>query len=220
MTMPVKLEDRPIEQVKEEVIDVLIHNYSHGIISNEAFERRLDAVIATSSHQEMVDQIQDLDAAPDDTLKKHKEQQFSVHYSQAPAEDSETLVNILGETERSGVWIVPKEIRLFTILGGSTLDFTDARFTSSNVTVKVMSILGSDKIFVPENVNVLSKAFCILGSSKNKAPSVASLHAPTINIEGVVILSELSIKLKTTMKQNFVAFANKMKAMFEANSKT
>jgi predicted membrane protein len=196
MTMPVKLEDRPIEQVKEEVIDVLIHNYSHGIISNDAFERRLD-----------------------DTLKKHKEQQFSVHYSQVPAEDSETLVNVLGETERSGVWIVPKEIRLFTILGGSILDFTDARFTSPSVTIKVMSILGSDKIFVPENVNVLSKAFCILGSSKNKAPSVASLHAPTINIEGVVILSELSIKLKTTMKENFVAFANKMKAMFDSNPK-
>ena len=217
--MTVKLEDRPIEQVKEEVIDVLIHNYSHGIISNEAFERRLDAVIATSSHQEMVDQIQDLDAAPDDTLKKQKEQQFSVNYSQTAAEDTETLLNILGESDRSGVWTVPKEIKVFTILGGSTLDFTNARFTSPNVTVKVVSILGSDKIYVPENVNVLSRAFCILGSSKNKAPSVASAHAPTITIEGVIFLSELSIKIKTTMKENFVAFANKMKTMFETSSK-
>jgi predicted membrane protein len=197
--MPVKLEDRPIERVKEEVIDVLIHNYSHGIISSDAFERRLDAIIGTSSHQEMVDQIQDLDAAPDDTLKKQKEQQFSVNYSQAPAEDKETLINIL--------------------LGGSTLDFTDARFTSPYVTVKVFSLLGSDKIFVPENVNVLSKAFCILGTSKNKAPSVASIHAPTITIEGIIILSEISIKLKTTMKESFVAFANKMKTMFESNPK-
>lgn len=217
--MPVTLEDRPIEQVKEEVIDVLIHNYSHGIISNEAFERRLDAVIATSSHQEMLDQVKDLDAAPDDTLKQQKEQQFSVNYSHAPTQESETLVNILGESDRSGVWTVPKEIRVFTLLGGSTLDFTDARFTSPNVTVKVTSILGSDKIYVPENVNVLSRAFCILGSSKNKAPSVASVQAPTITIEGIVLLSELSIKIKTTMKENFVAFANRMKAMFESGAK-
>lgn len=217
--MPVKLEDRPIEQVKEEVIDVLIHNYSHGIISNEAFERRLDAVIATSSHQEMLDQIQDLDAAPDDTIKQQKEEQFAVNYSTVPAEERETLVNILGETDRSGVWTVPKEIRVFTFLGGSTLDFTNARFSSPNVTVKVCCILGSDKIYVPENVNVVSRAFCILGSAKNKAPSVASKHAPTITIEGVVLLSEISIKIKTTMKENFVAFANKMKTMFEANPK-
>mmetsp|Transcript_19669 Transcript_19669/g.62559 ORF Transcript_19669/g.62559 Transcript_19669/m.62559 type:complete len:219 (-) Transcript_19669:500-1156(-) len=217
--MTVKLEDRPIEQVKEEVIDVLIHNYSHGIISNAAFERRLDAVIATSSHQEMMDQIEDLGPAPDDTLKQQKEQQFQVNYSQAPAEEQETMVNILGETDRSGIWTVPKEIKLFTLLGGSTLDFTNALFTGPNVKVRVISILGSDKIYVPENVNVVSKAFCILGSAKNKAPSVASKHAPTITIEGVVLLSELSVKIKTTMKENFVAFANKMKAMFDSNPK-
>ena len=217
--MPVTLEDRPIEQVKEEVIDVLIHNYSHGIISNEAFERRLDAVIASSVHQEMLDQIKDLNAAPDDTIKQQKEQQFAVNYSHDPVEESETLINILGESDRSGVWTVPKAIRVYTILGGSTLDFTDARFTGPKVNVKVISILGSDKIFVPENVNVLSRAFCILGSSKNKAPSVASMHAPTITIEGVVLLSELSIKIKTTMKENFVAFANKMKTMFDTGAK-
>jgi len=217
--MPVTLEDRPIEQVKEEVIDVLIHNYSHGVISNAAFERRLDAVMATEVHQDMLDQIKDLDAKPDETLKKHKEEQFSVNYSQSPVQESETLVSILGESDRSGVWVVPKEIKVFTLLGSSVIDFTDARFTSPNVTVKVISILGGDKIFVPENVNVVSRAFCILGSTKNKAPSVASVHAPTITIEGIVFLAELNIKIKTTMKENFVAFANKMKAMFENNPK-
>ena len=115
--MSVILEDRPIEQVKEEVIDVLIHNYSQGIISNEAFERRLDAVIASSKHQDMLDQIQDLDAAPDDMLKQHKAQQFSVNYSQTAEAETETLINILGDSDRSGVWTVPKEIKIFTLLG-------------------------------------------------------------------------------------------------------
>jgi hypothetical protein len=217
--MPVILEDRPIEQVKEEVIDVLIHNYSHGIISNEAFERRLDKVIETSSHQDMIDQVQDLDAAPDDSIKKQKEQQFSVNYSQTAETETETIVNILGSSDRSGVWTVPRELKLFTLLGGSTLDFTNARFTGPNVTITVISILGGDKIFVPENINVVSKAFCILGSVSNKAPSVASSQAPTITIEGMVLLSDLSIKIKTTMKENFVAFANKMKTLFDGNSK-
>lgn len=217
--MSVILEDRPIEQVKEEVIDVLIHNYSQGIISNEAFERRLDAVIASSKHQDMLDQIQDLDAAPDDILKQHKAQQFSVNYSQTAEAETETLINILGDSDRSGVWTVPKEIKIFTFLGGSTLDFTNARFSGPNVTVTVVSVLGGDKIYVPENVNVVSKAFCILGSVKNTAPSIASSQAPTITIEGVVLLSDISIKIKTTMKENFVAFANKMKTMFESNSK-
>lgn len=213
--MPVKLEDRPIETVKEEVIDVLVHNYSHGYISNEAFERRLDNVIETTFHKVMVDQISDLEAAPDDTVKKHKESQFSVNYSENEAVKTDTLVNILGSSDRSGIWSVPREIKIFSLLGGSTIDFTDARFSSPNVTIKVFSILSGDKIFVPENVNVVSKAFCILGSVENKAPSLATKQSPTITIEGFVLLSDLKIRIKTTIKEKFVAFANQMKEMFD-----
>jgi len=214
--MPVKLEDRPIETVKEEVIETLIYNYSHGYISNEAFERRLDTVIETTSHQVMVDQIADLEASPDDTVKKHKESQFSVNYSTQEAEKTDTLVNILGGSDRSGVWTVPREIKIFSILGGATLDFTDARFSSPNVTVKIISILSGDKIYVPENVNIVSKAFCVLSGVNNKAPSIASHQAPTITVEGLVLLSGLDILIKTTIKEKFVAFANQMKAFFDS----
>ena len=61
----------------------------------DARAKRLNADWMQLSDQEMVDQIQDLEAAPDDTLKKQKKQQFSVNYSQTPAQDTETLVNML-----------------------------------------------------------------------------------------------------------------------------
>ena len=48
--MTVILEDRPIEQVREETIDQLIFNYSHGVISAEAFERRLDQAMNSNTH--------------------------------------------------------------------------------------------------------------------------------------------------------------------------
>lgn len=217
--MPVILEDRPIETVKEEVIDVLVHNFSHGYISNEAFERRLDTVIETKSHQTMMDQIADLESTPDETIKKHKEQQFSVNYNEEIAEESDSIVSILGSNDRSGQWVVPKTIRIISILGGSNIDFTDARFNSPNVKVQILSILGGDNIYVPENVNVVSKAFCVLGSIDNSAPSIASRHAPTITIEGLILFSGLDIKIKTTVKEKFIAFANQMKAMFDTNPK-
>lgn len=217
--MPVKLEDRPIETVKEEVIDVLVHNYSHGYISNDAFERRLDAVIETTSHQTMMDQIADLESTPDETIKKHKEQQFSVNYNEEAAEESDSIVSILGSNDRSGQWVVPKTIRIISILGGANIDFTDARFNSPNVKVQILSILGGDNIYVPENVNVVSKAFCVLGSIDNTAPSIASRQAPTITIEGLILFSGLDIKIKTTIKEKFMAFAHQMKTMFDSNPK-
>ena len=217
--MPVKLEDRPIETVKEEVIDILVHNYSHGFISSEAFERRLDSVIETSSHQVMMDQVSDLEATPDESVKKYKESQFSVNYTNDETPESDALYNILSSSDRSGIWNVAREIKVFTLLGSAKIDFTDARFSSPNVTIKLVSILGSNEIYVPENVNVVSKAFCVLGSASNKAPSVASQQAPTITVEGLVLLSDITIKIKTSVKEKFMAFANQMKEMFNSNPK-
>lgn len=213
--MPVILEDRPIEKVKEEVIDILVHNYSHGFISAQAFERRLDVVIESTSHQEMVKQIEDLDDVPDETIRRHKEQQFSVNYHDTVVQDSEFMISVFGGAERSGQWAVPKTITVVSIFGGADIDFTDARFSSPNVTIKMFGLFSGDNIYVPENVNVVSKVFCIFGGVSNKSPSIGPRHAPTITIEGWAIFTGIDIKVRTTMKEKFVAFANQMKSMFD-----
>lgn len=213
--MSVKLEDRPIEQVREEVIDTLIYNYSHGVLSSEAFERRLDHAMAGKDHQTIFALIDDLEQQKDPEISAQKERQFKVNYAAGNNDDTETIVNILGGSNRSGQWTVPKEIRVISIFGGADIDFTDAIFTSPNVTIKILCLFGGDNIYVPENVNVVSKAFCILGGIDNTAPSISSRQAPTITVEGLVLFGGLDIKIKRTIKEKFVAFANQMKAMFD-----
>ncbi|TDF39677.1 DUF1707 and DUF2154 domain-containing protein [Alteromonadaceae bacterium M269] len=219
--MTVKLEDRPIETVREEVIDKLIYNYSNGVISSEAFERRLDQVMASEVHQEIVDLGADLDPPSSQANQEYtaqKERQFNINYGSTDSDEVDTIVSVFGGSTRSGLWTVPKEVRVFSIFGGSDIDFTDAIFNTPNVTVKVCCIFGGDNIFVPENVNVVSKAFCIMGGIDNKAPSIASRQAPTITIEGMVLFGGLDIKIKQTIKEKFVAFANQMKEMFNSNN--
>jgi hypothetical protein len=212
--MAVILEDRPIENVREEVIDTLIYNYSHGVISSEAFERRLDQAMASKNHQEIVDLAADLEKNTDPEFDSQKERQFNVNYAASDNDDTDTIVNILGGSGRSGQWTVPREIRIITIFGGADIDFTDAIFTTPNVTIKILCLFGGDNIYVPENINVVSKAFCILGGIDNTAPSIASRQAPTLTIEGLVLFGGLDIKIKRTIKEKFVAFANQMKTMF------
>lgn len=216
--MAIKLEDRPIEAVREEVIDKLIYNYSNGVMSNEAFERRLDQAMASEVHQEIVDLGADLETPKDNQYQAEKERQFNINYGAPDAEGSDTIVSILGGNSRSGRWTVPKEVRVFSIMGGADIDFSDAIFTTPNVTVKICCVFGGDNIYIPENVNVVSKAFCIMGGIDNKAPSIASRQAPTITIEGFVLFGGLDIKIKRTIKEKFVEFANQMKAMFNTNN--
>ena len=72
--MTVIIQDRPIETLREEIIDQLIMNYSHGEISLAAFERRLDVATNTDNHQTLVDLTQDLELTVDSAYTAKKEQ--------------------------------------------------------------------------------------------------------------------------------------------------
>ncbi|WP_076410207.1 LiaF domain-containing protein [Shewanella sp. UCD-KL12] len=212
--MSVTLEDRPIEQVREEVIDKLIVNYSHGMISVEAFERRLDDAMDSSSHEELMSLVADLPLSADADYSKQKDKQFTPNYSSKQSEDTLNINCILSSNERSGQWEVPSKIKLSNVLGETTLDFTDAIFQYQNVTINLNCVLGSCTIYIPENINVVCKTYCAVSSIENRAPSMANRQAPVITIEGKVILGDLSVSVKRTIKEKFIAFANQLKDTF------
>lgn len=211
--MDVKLEDRPIEQVREETIDKLIYNYSHMVISAEAFEHRLDQAMQSDDAQKIVSLVEDLPLTADTKYQSEKESQFTPNYSHHVSNEDISLSSILGSNERSGKWLVPKEITLLDILGSTKLDFTDAIFQHQNVTINILCIMGSDKILIPENVNVVSKSHSIMGSVENKSASIASRQAPTITIKGKVILGSMVVKVKRTTKEKWMGFADSLKSL-------
>ncbi|WP_144213040.1 DUF1707 SHOCT-like domain-containing protein [Shewanella donghaensis] len=213
--MSVILEDRPIEQVREEVIDQLIVNYSHGMISAEAFERRLDDAMNSNDHKEIIALTADLTMKADTDYTNKKEHQFTPNYGNKTADEELSLTSILGNNERSGQWIVPKVINLNNVLGETTLDFTDAIFQHQHVTINVNCLLGSSSIYVPEGINVVCKTYGIISSIENNAPSIAQRQSPIITIEGKVILGSLDVTIKRTIKEKFIEFANNLKAAFD-----
>lgn len=216
--MSVKLEDRPIDQVREETIDKLVINYSHGVISAEAFERRLDEATDATSNQVLVDLVADLTLEADTQYDTFKEKQFTPNYQAGDDTANQRVVTVLSSSNRTGQWVVPREITVFGLLGSTELDFTDAIFQHQHVKIKIVNVLSSIEIFVPENVNVSSSLIDIISSSENTAPSMAGRQAPVISIEGWSVLSSQEVKVKVTMKEKFIAFANTVKSAFNSNS--
>ncbi|TMO81622.1 hypothetical protein CWC16_02710 [Pseudoalteromonas sp. S3776] len=218
--MSVKIEDRPIEQVREQVIDQLIYNYSHGEISAEAFERRLDSAMDTTDNTALLGLVEDLTLHADTQYTAQKQTQFAPNYSAQQGENENlTLKSILGSSERSGQWVVPKDIYIQNYMGSIVLDFTDAIFTHQHVTIHVSCYFGSEEIYVPEHVNVVSKMFCIMGSFENKTASLNKRQGPTIQIEGRTVLGSVEVKVKRTIKEKFISFANDLKAQLGVNNK-
>ncbi len=213
MTIPV--EDRPIEALREEVVDRLVMNYAHGMISEEAFERRLNIAMDSQDNREVADQAKDLELEVDQEFVKSKQASLGVKHASVPLEEEESIFNILSRSDRSGRWQVPKQLKLFSLLAGSNLDFSDAEFYCPQVTIDVTCILSNETIYVPENVNVVSRAFALLGSIENSTHSVSNKNAPTIILEGFVLFGSIKIKVKRSIKEKFQAFAKNLKQLLQ-----
>ncbi|KKO46640.1 hypothetical protein WG68_04960 [Arsukibacterium ikkense] len=213
----VKIEDRPFDQVRQEAIDQLIMNYSHGVISAEAFERRLDVASDAKSFQELIDVVADLSLQPDTQYQQQRERSFSPRYQAGNDTRNENIICVLSSNQHSGQWLVPAEIRIVSVLGSVELDFSEAIFQHQHIVIRVNNWIGSLTILVPEQVNVVSNMFNIIGSTDNKAPCMGDRQAPQIVIEGYSILGSLDVKLKKTIKEKFSAFANQCRQMFGLN---
>ena len=211
--MPVIPQDRPIEVLRKEVIDQLIMNYSHGELSLEAFERRLDDAMETADNNVLVALTSDLDLEVDQDFVNNKKHQIEMNYVPGEAEDVETIVQIFGGNDRSGSWKLPKELRIVSIFGGADIDLSEAQFTSPVLRITVFNLFSGVDIYVPEHVNVQSTAFCIFGGISNDANSNAETNAPTVIIDGVALFSGIDIKIKRTMKERFVMFVDKLKSL-------
>ncbi|MGB0898250.1 MAG: LiaF domain-containing protein [Psychrobium sp.] len=212
--MTVAAKDRPLDAVREEVIDRLIMNYSHGELSLEAFESRLD-IAMESNDQEIISELaKDLPLSIDESYQQKKNNALGTHQHNGNAKELDKLINILSSSRRDGQWNVPQHIVLTNVLGSDVFDFTQAKFTSSHVKITVLSVLGSVSINVPEDVNIHTNVNCIASSISKNTHVEFDASAPTISIEGKFILSSLNIKVKRTVRDRLLRFADSMKAFF------
>jgi len=211
--MPVNTSDRAIDVLREEVIDQLIVNYGHGELSLEAFERRLDQALANNDAGELGELVADLELQADKSYADQKREELSLglDYDYGAPREIEYSINVFGGSNRSGLWTVPKEIRMFCL-------FTDAKFTNPSVRIRMLTLFGGATIYVREDINTVSKIVSIFGGSDNSAPSSTSSNAPVVIIEGLVLFGGASIKIKRTIKEIFVDFANRIKGIQRPNS--
>jgi len=218
--MPVQIQDRPIEVLREEVIDQLIVNYAQEVLSLEAFERRLDQALACSDAIELCQLVADLEITADESYVDQKREELILEsgYDYGATRDVEYAVNIFGGSSHGGAWTVPKEIRMLNLFGGGEIDFTEARFTHPSVRIRVLTLFGGANIYVREDINTVSNILSLFGGTNNSAPSHRNSHAPVVIVEGLVIFGGTDIKIKRTIKEIFVDFADRIRGRKRRNS--
>ena len=204
-----------IDHLREQVIDQLIVNYGHEALSLEEFESRLDKALVSDNRLELKELVSDLEIQADNSYAEQKREalELDLEYDYGAAEDVEYAVNVFGGSNRSGEWTVPKEIRMFNLFGGGEIDFTDAKFTHPSVRIKLFTLFGGATIYVREDINAVSKIISIFGGTDNSAPSNPGRRGPVVVVHGFVMFGGTSIKIKRTIKEMFVDFANRFRGV-------
>jgi hypothetical protein len=216
-TMPVKTEDRPIKNIREEVIDQLVINYGHDEITLEAFESRLDKAMDTENRDELLELVADLDIKTDQQYQTNKAEKLSVdkHYFESGSDQPDKIFKVLSSSTQNGHWLVSKNINANSILSDFTLDFTEAIFEHKVVHIKMFSLLSSNTFYVPEGVRVVCKVASVLGSIENRAFDAINESAPTIVLDGLSLLSSIEIKERVTLKERWLRFADGVKTLLD-----
>jgi hypothetical protein len=217
--MAIAPSDRPIDALRDEVVDTLIVNYGHGRLSLDAFQRRLDEAFDADRHDALLALVDDLELPVDEHFIEQKQASLPPSDDDDEDDDVESLVAVFGGSDRKGPWTVPAALRVIIVFGGADIDFSQARFTRRTTRVKVFCLFGGVDIRVPEGVRVTMKTIAIFGGADNKAPPCADRDAPHLVVDGLVMFGGADVKLKRSVKERALELAGRFRAWLEGEAR-
>ena len=103
---------------------------------------------------------------------------------------------MLSGFERRGRWNVPKKLTTFTFWGSGVLDLRYADFTSTEVEIHAVSIMGVQNILLPPEVNVEINGHSVMGGFDRNILGHGTPGAPTVKIHGFSLWGGVGIRRK------------------------
>jgi Domain of unknown function (DUF1707) len=181
--------ETPLTAERERVVQTLSAHFAHDQLSLTEFEHRLEQAYNVAA----VDQLRSLVAdLPLSTLQATGEGPVAgpplVPSSDVPARGA--IFAVMGGHERTGSWIVPRQLKVVVLMGGAEIDLREARFGPGVTEIEVFVAMGGVSIIVPPGVRVESIGAAVMGGFDVKAGDATALSAahPVLRLGGVAIL--------------------------------
>jgi hypothetical protein len=108
------------------------------------------------------------------------------------------VFSLFGGSRRRGTWTPARHIICVNILGGTELDFREARLPPGVTEVTVFSKLGGVDIIVPPGLQVDFDGSGIMGSFDMSADvtGVQDPNAPILRVNGLAILGSVDVMVR------------------------
>lgn len=169
-----------------QVAQLLAYAAEQGRLQLGEYEDRLSRAYAATTYQE-------LDRLRADLPGTAVNPQRGGRVNPAP---SMLLLGLMSGFERRGRWNVPKKLTTLSLWGGGVVDMRYADFTSTEVELRVYSIMGAQTILLPPEVNVEIRGHAVMGNFDRAVAGDGTQGAPTVKIRGFALWGGVGIKRK------------------------
>lgn len=187
----------PIDELRDQVMDVLVKHYSLERVSLEEFERRTDLVSKAATKAELLRQVADLPELPDEGRSRRQAQpSASWRVGSGNARPSDFSIAIFSGSDYKGVWQAPRSLTSLCVFGGSSIDLRKAVVPAEGVTISCLCIFGGVDVIVPPGMRVLVRGLGIFGGFDRTSNEVDDPYAPTIVVEGLALFGGVSVKVR------------------------
>jgi len=166
-----------------QLAQLLTYAAEQGRLQLKDYEDRLARAYAATTYRELDQLRADLPDAPISPRRGGK-------INPAP---SMLLLALLSGFERRGRWNVPKKLTTFTLWGSGVVDLRYADFTSTEVDIHAISIMGAQTILLPPEVNVEIHGHGVMGGFDHSVLGHGTPGAPKVNIRGFSFWGDVGI---------------------------
>ncbi|MFC4946040.1 DUF1707 SHOCT-like domain-containing protein [Pseudonocardia sp. GCM10023141] len=168
---------------REHVAELLARQLAAGRLTPDEYTGRLGVANAAVTRADLNSVLIDLPGA---------------RLSPDIADDVLTIAGRVGDLQRSGHWVVPATVAVSTWVGNVRLDFTEARFTTTDVTVDLNVGAGNVDLVLPPGATVdLDQVRAGIGLINDRTAPAAERGTPHIEVVGSTRCGTITVKHST-----------------------
>ena len=190
---------------RHKVAEVLRLAAGEGRIDLEELEERLEATYKAKTYGELVPITADLPLGTTSGLPVARPpagvQPAATPASNAlvPATVYTSSISFMGDCTRRGVWRVPEQHTVFSMMGSVTLDLRQALFEAREVTITAVAIMAGVDLVVNPWTQVIVDGVGIMGDfsqARDRVPAEIAAGSPVVRLKGLALMAGVTVQRK------------------------
>lgn len=179
---------------RNQVLDLLSAAYAEGRLTRDEHDERTGQATRARTFDDLIPLTRDL-VPINSPLPQQRHQPTPASPAvrrSAGADRPDTLIGIMGGSNREGPWQVRAQTRSFALMGGNDLDLTEATFDAPEAVIEGAWIMGGLTLLVPEGVNVRDETIGVMGGTDVKGLRPHP-DGPTLVLKGVCLMGGIDV---------------------------